>query len=269
MTYSPEPGKQTRLRLAREVSQLNLRDFISGIVFEDDDLALGNPDIRPDTTWIGELSHERRIGGNSSIKLTLFHHWIHDVLDLLPLSSDFEAPGNIGNGRRWGVRMESTLPLDWSGLSGARLKFIGRWQDSSVTDPVTGNKRVLSALGRNARPLILDLENEYAYTVDFRQDFEDARVSWGWTMTERAELQRFRVNELEIFDDGTFINAFIETTRWFGVKINLFAENVLDLGDTRYREIYSGERGLSPLSSTLFRDQTRGPRIFLTFSGTF
>jgi outer membrane receptor protein involved in Fe transport len=190
VTYSPESGKQTRLRLAREISQLNLRDFISATVFEDNDLALGNPDIRPDTTWVAELSHERRMGGDSSVKLTVFHHWIKDVLDLLPLSSDFEAPGNIGDGRRWGVELESTLPLDWTGLSGARLRFQVRWQDSSVTDPVTGNKRVLSMVGRNARPLALDLENEYAYTIDFRQDFEVARVAWGWTLTDRAERPR-------------------------------------------------------------------------------
>ena len=112
-------------------------------------------------------------------------------------------------------------------------------------------------VGRNERPQSLDLENEYAYTIDFRQDFEVTHVAWGWDLTERAERSRFRVNELEIIDEGTYVNAFIETTRWFGVKINLYAENVLDFGDTRYREIYTAERELSPLRSTLFRDQTR------------
>ncbi len=60
LSYSPSQGNQTRVRLAREVAQLDFDDFISATVFEDDDLALGNPNLRPDTTWIAELSHERR-----------------------------------------------------------------------------------------------------------------------------------------------------------------------------------------------------------------
>ena len=67
VTYTPDSGNQTRLRIAREVSQLNLNDFISANVFEDNDLALGNPDIRPDTTWVADLSHEQWIGRESVV----------------------------------------------------------------------------------------------------------------------------------------------------------------------------------------------------------
>ena len=269
LTYTPDTGEQTRLWVARDVSQLNLRDFISATVFEDEDIALGNPNIRPDTTWLGELSHERRLGQESVVKVTIFHHWITDVLDLLPLSADFEAPGNIGDGRRWGIRLESTLPLEWIGLSGARLKLTGRWQDSTVVDPVTGKNRVLSAVKNNNDPESLDVENEYIYSVDFRQDFEAARIAWGWTLIERARQTKFKVNELDIYDEGSSLDAFIETTRWLGIKIQVFAENILDFPDTRDRRFFRGKRDLTPLESTSFRDQIRGPRIFLTFSGTF
>ncbi|NIN34347.1 MAG: TonB-dependent receptor, partial [Gammaproteobacteria bacterium] len=93
---------------------------------EDDDLALGNPDIQPESTWITELTHERRFGDQSVVMLRLFHHWISNVLDLLPLTPDFEVPGNIGNGRRWGIELQSTLPLDWLKLSGAKLDIKAR-----------------------------------------------------------------------------------------------------------------------------------------------
>jgi hypothetical protein len=269
LTYAPVAGEQTRLRLAREVAQLNLVDFISATVFEDEDIALGNPDIQPAATWAAELSHERRLGGESVVKATVFHHWIDDVLDLLPLSADFEAPGNIGDGRRWGIRLETTLPLQWTGLIGARLKLMGRWQDSTVIDPVTGQSRVLSQVEDVSEPDNLEVENEYVYSVDFRQDFELARVAWGVTLTERAGMPRYRVNELEIYDEGKSMNAFIETTRWLGIKVHFFVENALDFADTRERRIYSGERGLSPLSSIALRDQVRGARIFLNFSGTY
>ncbi len=267
-TYSSGQGNQTRLRIAREISQLDLFDFISATVLEDDDLALGNPNVSPFKTWKAELGHEKRFGRNNVINVMVFHHWIKDVLDLLPLSDEFEAPGNIGSGRRWGIELESTHDLDWTGLEGARLRLVGRLQDSTVVDPVTGNDRVLSHLGSTFDPTNLDLENKFAYSIDFRHDIESERVSWGLELSERDDVQRFRVNELETLAEDFHLNAFIETTRWYDIKITFFAENILDMPDTRTRNRFTGERGLTPLDTLEFRDQTRGPRVFLTFSGT-
>jgi hypothetical protein len=269
LTYAPSRQRQTRFRLAREVSQLDFKDFVSATVFEDDDLALGNPDLKPETTWIAELSEERRFGELSVAKLTLFHHWISDVEDLLPLSPDFEAPGNIGDGRRWGVELESTIPLDAIGLTGAKLDVKARWQDSMVVDPVTGLDRVLSSEGSHQGDILFRNENEWAFLVDYRQDFEEARVAWGWNLATRAERPLFKVNELDVFDEETNVDVFIETTRWFGVKIRLTGLNLLDILQSRDRTVYTGERGLSPVDFRELRDSTNGARILLSFSGTF
>jgi len=269
LTYAPSPQRQTRFRLAREVSQLDFKDFVSATVFEDDDLALGNPDLRPETTWIAEFSDERRFGELSVVKLTLFHQWISDVEDLLPLSPTFEAPGNIGDGRRWGVELESTLPLDAIGFTGAKLDVKARWQDSVVVDPVTGLDRVLSSEGSHNGDILFRNENEWAFLVDFRQDFEEARVAWGWNLATRAERPLFKVNELDVFDEETNVDVFIETTRWLGLKIRLTGINILDILQSRDRTAYTGERGLSPVDYRELRDSTNGARVLLGFSGTF
>jgi hypothetical protein len=269
LSFSPVQGQQTRFRLAREVAQLNLEDFISATVFEDNDLALGNPDIRPNSTWIAELSHERHFGKDSVFKLTAFHHWISDVLDLLPLSSSFEAPGNIGNGRRWGLELEGTIPLQRLGLTSARLKLKTRWQDSSVVDPVTWQKRVLSAIRNSGLNNFFNLETRYAFNIDFRQDFEAARIAWGFTIQDRAKRPRFKVNELEINNEEVEVNTFIETTRWLGIKIRIDYENITDFGEIRDRTVFEAERDLSAVRTGEFRNQGGGPRVFLTFSGTY
>jgi hypothetical protein len=267
LSFSPDQGQQTRFQLARTVSQLNLNDFVSSTIFQDNDLALGNPNVQPDSTWETELSHERRFGQSSVIKLAVFHHWISNVLDLLPLSSTAEAPGNIGDGRRWGLKLESTLPLNWLGLDGARLNIKARWQDSSVIDPVTGKNRVLSS---NAGEFIFfDVENKYAYTLDFRQDFEKERVAWGWFVQNIANRPVFKVNELAVYDTTHEINIFIETTRWFGIKMRLGAENILDLHLLRDRRAFVGERNLTPIAFREIRDRTRGRQATFTLSGTF
>jgi outer membrane receptor protein involved in Fe transport len=268
LTWSPGRGAQTWFRVAREVSQLVLTDFISATLFEDNDLALGNPDIQPETTWVAELTQERRFGSNSVIRLRAFHHWISNVLDLLPLTPTFEVPGNIGEGRRWGLELEATVPLARFGLTGARMDIKTRWQDSTVADPVTDLNRVLSSPGGDF-PFSYDVENKWGLSLDYRQDFEVSRIAWGWTLISRAERPVFKVNELEVNDETVDLIPFIETTRWLGIKIRLSALNVLNAPSTRYRTVFTGERDLSPLKFSESRTRTRDRSATLTISGVF
>jgi hypothetical protein len=272
LSYSPSSKAQTRLSMLREVSQLNLLDFVSATVFEDNDLALGNPDIRPEKTLVAEVSHERRLGEISVIRLTAFHRWISDVLDLLPITEDFEAPGNIGDGRRWGLEFENTVPLEWLGLPGSRLNTKLRWQNSTVVDPVTGHNRILSGEGgQNAYRTLTNRNknNKYFVSVDYRQDFEVARVAWGWTLAERASRPLYRVNELDIYREDVAMDAFIETTRWFNLKIRLDAQNITDDAQERVRTIYTGERDLSPVNMVLINNRRNGRRLVLSVIGSF
>jgi hypothetical protein len=270
LSYSSGRGKQTSFRVAREVSQLNLADFVTATVFQDDDLALGNPNIRPETTWVAEFSHERRFAQEKVIKLTVFYNWISDVLDLLPLSPDFEAPGNIGDGTRRGLQLDSTLSLDMLGLRNARVDIQMRWQYSDVTDPVTGQDRRLSGEGGQGGYRTLEVRNnnmKLLSRVDFRQDF--ARFAWGWTVADRSDRPLYKVNELDAHSEGTAVNAFIETTRWFGVKTRLVVENMLDFSRRRDRTLFVGERDLTAVDSTVINERHTGYRVSLFISGNF
>jgi outer membrane receptor for ferrienterochelin and colicins len=272
LSYSANSNLQYRLRIAREVSQLNFDDFVSATVFEDNDLALGNPDLKPEATWVTELSHERRFGEYTVITLRAFHNWISDVEDLLPLTDTFEAPGNIGSGRRWGLEFEGTLPLDWLRLTGARLDIKARWQDSTVTDPVTGEARVLSSKQTFVPPgdfSYLRNENKFAFTTDFRQDFEVSRVSWGWSFNTRTQRPFFRVNEFEALNEGIDVSTFIETTRWLGIKIRFEVNRAIQVFETRDRTLYTGRRDLSAIDSYAERQRDGGRELVLRLSGTF
>ncbi|MGK0297782.1 MAG: hypothetical protein ACI9XC_001399 [Gammaproteobacteria bacterium] len=271
VTYAPKQSEQTRLRFAREVSQLDFEEFVSGTVFEDDDLALGNPNLQPETTWLAQLSHERRFGQQSVVKLSAFYNWITNVVDLLPLSSTFEAVGNIGSGNRYGVEIETTIPLESIGLTGARLDINARWQDSSVTDPVTGENRILSTRTPNQRllPLGFRVDNKYAFTIDYRQDFQKEQVAWGWEIRERANRILFKVNELDNSNEGIDLSFFVETTRWLGLKMGFNIENVLNIVSSRDRTIFTGERDLSPIDEQLIQNRVRSFRLAYVVSGSF
>ena len=269
LSYSPSRERQTRLRVAREVAQLDFRDFVSAANFEDDDLALGNPDLQPETTWVVELTQEWRGGRNQVVQLTAFHHWISDVQDQLPVTDVYEVPGNIGDGRRWGVILESTVPMDWTGLRGSKLDWQARWQDSVVTDPVTGEQRVLSDAGAFGTSPSFMNENEWALGLFFRQDIEARKVSWGWSFRTRAERPVFRVNEYDLYNEGAEYNVFVETTRWFGIKIRLEGLNVTNHDETRDRTVFAGLRDLSGVDFRELTDAYNGARVVLTLSGSF
>jgi hypothetical protein len=271
VTYASKQSEQTRLRFAKEVSQLDFEEFVSGTVFEDDDLALGNPNLQPETTWVAQVSHERRFGQQSVVKLSAFYNWITNVVDLLPLSSTFEAVGNIGSGKRYGVEIETTIPLENFGLTGARLDINARWQDSSVTDPVTGEKRVLSTRTPMQRllPLGFRVDNKYAFSIDYRQDFQKQQVAWGWEIRERANRILFKVNELDDSNEGVDLSFFVETTRWLGLKMGFNIENVLNIVSSRDRTIFSGERDLSPIDEKLIQNRVRSFRFAYVVSGSF
>jgi hypothetical protein len=277
LTYSHNQRQQLRLRVAREVAQLNFNDFISTSVFEDNDLALGNTELTPEKTWVAEISHERRFGELGVVTLTAFYNWITDLQDLLPLTDEFEVQGNIGNANRWGFEMESTIPLEYFRLTGAKLDVKARWQGSSVIDPVTGDSRVLSGkagFGAMTAVPFRDANDEYKYVFDiaYRQDFNTARIAWGWDIAKRDRRILFKVNELDIVDESEFeFNAFIETTRWGEIKARFEAQNIFNLAETRDRTIFGGTRNSSlvGVDRREVRYRTKGFRLFLILSGTF
>jgi hypothetical protein len=270
--WSAGQGQRLRFTLEREVAQLNFNDFISATVFEDDDIVLGNPDLHPDATWVTSLGYEKRYGKIGVFKVTAYHHWIDDVLDLLPLTATNAVPGNIGNGRRWGVDFENSIPLEWLGLTGSKLSFTARWQDSTVVDPVTGDNRVLSGQGGNTayRSLMTGNRNmHYFLRLDFRQDLESSKVAWGWTAAERDTRLLFKVDELDTYDEDVAVDAFVETTRRWGVKLRVLGENLLDFKEWRDRTVFEGERDLSPIDFRETRNRYNGRKITLSVSGSF
>ena len=180
--------------------------------------------------------------------------------------------GREGDGRRWGIQLQSTMPLDGLGLSGAKLDMTALLQDSTVVDPVTGNNRVLSGQGGSTSYRTVGTSNRnvgYHFRLDYRQDLEASRVAWGWTIAERDERPLFKVNELDIHDEGYAVNFFIETARWKGLKVSLVGENLLNFNQSRDRTFYSGERHLTPVDSVKLEERFNGRRIELSVSGSF
>lgn len=257
LVHAPNKRMLNRIQFGREIAQLNFADFISSANFFDDDIERGNPELEPQQTWAAEISTERRFGAVGVVKMSVFHDWVRDVQDRLPIDDRFEVPGNIGNGRRWGVSAEGTLALDHIGLDQARLDLEARWQDSAVTDPVTGLTRRFSG------------QRRYVLAGELRQDLVDAGWAWGIESGYVDRAVGFELDELDIDERGVDLEAFIETTRYFGVKMELLIQNILDRRFIRDRTVFDGPRGSSEAAFREVRDLRRGRSVLLTVGGAF
>src|SRR4029453_11748916 len=97
--------------------------------------------------WEVPRAAEHPLLGDGVIKLDLGLDRVSKLQDRILVFDDegkgFDAPGNLGTGKRSFAELTVDAPLGklWSGL---RAKFTGTIQRSRVEDPISGEKRSFS-----------------------------------------------------------------------------------------------------------------------------
>ncbi|MGE0045192.1 MAG: hypothetical protein AB7T08_05475, partial [Hyphomonadaceae bacterium] len=76
-----------------------------------------------------------------------------------------------------------------------------------------------------------------------------------------------RINETDTYEEGPFVDLWVETTAIPGVRVRAFVNNVLDSDFTRRREFYDVDRN-GPLIGSEYRERNFGPFWGITISGT-
>ena len=229
---------QMRLKIFRDVSQLDFGDFASSASLADNSVSAGNPDLRPQTLWRLEGVLDKRFGEKGAVTLTLAHERVEDASDLVPIldsmsppgmPSFFDAPGNIGEGRNSIAQVKATVPVE-SHIKGGQFEFYVSYVDTEVTDPTTLMQRPVTG------------NSDLYYSINFRQDLPALKLAWGLGFEKASERRFFRVAERENFEEGPFLDAFVETTRFGGAKVRLFAHNLLDSEFRRERRFFNPDR---------------------------
>lgn len=272
-TWTPSATDQVRLSLVRDVSQLDFGDFATGLDSISSTANVGNVNLEPEQTWKLSAQWKRQIGQRGSISITGFYDDIEDTQDFIsPATAPTRsAIGNIGDGERWGGRVEATLPLDSMGVKNGLLKLVAGGQGSKVIDPLTGEEREISN------------ETEYDWAVDFRQDIASMKIAWGGKIASTLPVAagaaivappatQYRVDRIESADLGQpGVDLFVETTRFLGgALVRLTAANLLDVGKDVDRRFFTPSR-IPPgtFSSTEERSSTFGRTVTLTVAGAF
>lgn len=253
LTWNSGASSTWRAGIERQVGQLNFADFISIVDFNQNSTNGGNPDLAPEHFWRAELAYEHQWSNGASLSTTVSYDQIEDVIDRVPVfDGSLDAPGNIGDGTRWQVSAEGTLPLDQFWLENGRLDFSATYTDSEITDPLTGETRRISG------------QDPHSYTVSVRQDLPEHQLSW-WIQAARVgDPVEYRLTEIREQENQTLWAAYIESRHLSAGTVRLGVEHAFDRARDRLVTY-----GRPDVERSERRRSRQGARLYLQLRGTF
>jgi hypothetical protein len=281
--WNAGPGDSLRASLKRDIAQLDFGEFASSFNAIDATTIVGNPDLEPEKAWKAKIEWDRSFGNSGAFTLGVFHDEVQDVRDLVVIGAN-DAYGNIGDGRRTGVEFKGSLPLDNFGLPRAELRFTGIYQQTHVSDPLTGQSRSFSSGdstspssrggGAGGGPPPLNIGNrDWGYVASFRQDIPELKSALSLSIARNADREESKRLEHITLSRAERVDINWETTAVEGVTLRFGLGNVFSPQEVRERTFYTPDRNSGVLLRTEVRTNKGGPEgtrsITIQASGKF
>lgn len=226
-------------RITASVARTNRRprlDFLSPALLEaelgDNDL-LGNPQLRPETAWGGDLGYEHRIGSTGVIGVNVFYRKVKDLIELAntglagseydpgpdplnpePVTVFVLQPQNTGDGEVYGVEFDLSTDLGFLGLPNTGVFGNFSWLDSDITD-FAGSRR-------------FNDQSKYVYNVGLIQDIPRAGVALGATYRKQGSAFGRIVGEEITTTYGADLEVFVEKRFGNSLTIRAVGSNLLN-----------------------------------------
>lgn len=189
----------------------------------DDDDFIGNPNLKPETSWGIDVGYERRIGRKGIVGVNAFYRQIDDVIELVSTGAVASGGGlvftsdNVNDGEVWGVEFDLSMPLDFVGLDETGVFLNASLLDSSITDPVTGEDRQFQN------------QPDYVFNVGFIQNIPTWDAAFGVTYRQQGESMLLVLDERRFTRYGGDLEVFVEKRFGETWALRLTASNLLDL----------------------------------------
>lgn len=252
------PTFNANFKAIRRVGQLNFGQFLARVFLDNDNENAGNPDLVPAQQWRFELELAKDLGVYGKTKVNLVAALFEDYVDIIPIGLTGESPGNIPRARAYAIDSSSTFQLDPLGIKGAKVNVRGLVQFSSIRDPLTAEKRALSAF------------TDRLLEVGYRQDIPRSDLAYGLNVNYSHVTRAFRLNEVgRQFEGPVFASVFVEHKDLFGLTVRATAGNILNARSRWDRIVYAGRRNNAPIDFIETRNRLIGPIFSLSVRGTF
>lgn len=222
--YDLTPATQIRATVERSISQLDFSDFSASNDGDlDSNISAGNPNLEQEKSWRYEVNLEYRLPDDAGVlNSKVFYHDIEDVIDRVDVSVDpntlLSAPGNIGDGKRYGAELDASIRLNALDMPDALLTMGAKVQDSEVIDPFLNEPRRLRGHGRG------DI------SLGFRHDLPKWNLNYGFDYRYfiRGNDKRVDIDDVVTQERDPFTTLFVEKIAFGGVTFRLESMNVLD-----------------------------------------
>lgn len=261
ITWSPTAADQIRFRFEREVGQLNFDDFAANAGnISTGEVHAGNPRLNPQRDWVFEGAYERRFWTGGDVTITARHVALQDVIDRAPIfdpAGTFDAPGNIGTGRKEELAVSLTLPTDRLGLKRGLLTGSTTFRWSRVIDPTTGAPRPISALHSND------------WQAHFTQGLPRWKSTWGFDVYGQGIESYYRFSEIDTDKYKTEAIVFFEYKPRPDLSFRAQILNANGRGVEHARVVYTGPRNIDPLDYVDVRDLHIGRFVNIRVLKTF
>ena len=228
---------QFRFSLERFVSQLSFGDFSANIVEldEDQDTIAGNPELEQRQSWRYTANIDYRFPDDGGVLNTriFYYDFEGDIgrIDISKSLTDLETTnGNVGNGRVFGLDVESSIRLNKLGLPQALLTVGFLVQNSQISDPLIGmNRKVVPYDRGNVR-------------LGFRHDMPKWNFNYGFNYRDGIDGNRpfWDIDNVLLIGSRSNLMMFFEKTGWRGLTFRFEAINVLDHVQKSERRRFNG-----------------------------
>ena len=235
LTLDWKPGNDWHFQLIarRTVAQLDFYDFVSAAELSNDRVNGGNANLVPQRTWEGRFVAEHPLFKSGTIRFEAGADIVSLLQDRILVFDDkgnsFDAPGNVGTGKRYFADLTVDAPLDqlWSGL---RVRAHALLQRTRVKDPVWGEYRNFS-----------DFFPDWSWDVSIRRDA--GKWAYGVTLNDRDRTFNFRTDQIDAYPNQRVYGvAFVEYRATPRSSIVLDVENFTDSGGYVLRQFYFPNR---------------------------
>lgn len=255
--WRPARGWDASLKVERKVGQISFYDFLANQDITNNRENDANPNLVPPQSWEATGEVARNFGRWGKTRLKLYHYWVQDIVDHIPVGVDGDAVGNLPSATRLGIESISTIQFDPLGWKGAKLDAELGLERSRVRDPLTGTERVIS----NTRDRWAELT--------LRHDVPGTQFAWGGGLSFQHYGLAYYLDEINQNWEGPYASAFVELKDVKGLKVNFQVFNLNNGHVRNYRTVYSGRRNGAPVSFFERQHQRVGPIFTLSVQGSF
>lgn len=247
LKWSPTNLDQFRFSVARTVRRPIINELIPSVSLEspgDEDVTIGNPNLKIERSLGFDLGYERRLGAQGVVGVNLFRRNLTDLIGLVksgrPVTDAGQDPAdypgglftfqNIGDATVSGVELDFSMPLAFMGMRNTGLFGNYARLYSERDNPYTD------------REVTIDDQPSYVYNIGLTQDVPSWAFSFGASYQKQgAAFQHNSIDEMQTSEYGGNLEVFFEKRFGESFVLRLTGSNLLDSCSFQYEQDFDGD----------------------------